>query len=73
MCPGPSNFLPEMYAKDLIKKYPRMFTTAFFTREKEEKNLNLGDCLNIWKDISYTELLIITGILIFFFLLVSSS
>lgn len=29
--------LLEIYPKDIIKKYPRMFTTAFSIREKRKK------------------------------------
>ena len=73
MCPGHSNSLLEMYAKDLIKKIPKVVHHSILYKRKREKGLNLGDCLNIWKSISYTEILIITGILIFFFLLLSIS
>lgn len=50
MCPGPCNFLLEMYAKDLIKKYPRLFTTAFFTREKRGKKFKFRRLLKYMEE-----------------------
>lgn len=50
MCPGPCTLLLEMYAKDLIKKYPRLFTTAFFTREKKRKKFKFRRLLKYMEE-----------------------